>query len=263
MQKKLLAEFLGTFWLVLGGCGSAVMSLAFPEFGIGILGVATAFGLALATGIYAFGGISGGHFNPAVSVGLAAAGRFPRKDVLGYVGAQVIGAIAACTVIYWIASGRPGFSVGMGFAENGYGMYSPGGYSLGAALVSEIVMTAVFVMVILAVTRKDANPLMAPLAIGLTLWLIHLISIPVTNTAVNPARATGPALFVGGAALGQLWAFWVAPLIGGVLGATIYQFLTTGKVKLAEQEDEEIEPMQGRAHPRNQTTTSKRDTPAA
>lgn len=237
-SRKLFAEFLGTFWLVLGGCGSAVLSLAFPEYGIGILGVATAFGLALVTGLYAFGGISGGHFNPAVSVGLAAAGRFPRKEVLGYIVAQVLGAILASTVIYWIASGRAGFSVESGFASNGYGALSPGGFSLGAALISEIVMTAVFIMVILSVTKPDAPTAVQPIAIGLTLWLIHLITIPVTNTSVNPARSTGPALFVGGAALGQLWLFWVAPMIGAVLGASVYQFLTTGKMKWIEEEKE-------------------------
>ncbi len=248
LSHKLYAEFLGTFWLVLGGCGAAVISVAFPEFGIGIAGVATAFGLAQVTGLYAFGNISGGHFNPAVSVGLAAAGRFPRNEVLGYVIAQVAGAILASTVIYWIASGRPGFSVDNGFAQNGYGAASPGGYALGAALLSEIVMTAVFVMVILNVTRQGAPKSVQPIAIGLTLWLIHLISIPVTNTAVNPARATGPALFVGGIALGQLWAFWVGPFIGALLGAAVYRFITTGKMRLMEEEEHIEEPMRGREH---------------
>lgn len=248
-SRKLFAEFLGTFWLVLGGCGSAVLSLAFPEFGIGILGVATAFGLAQVTSLYAFGDISGGHFNPAVSVGLAVAGRFPRKEVLGYIVAQVLGGILASTVIYWIASGRPGFLVEAGFAANGYGALSPAGYSLSAALISEIIMTAVFVMVILNVTKPDAPPSVKPIAIGLTLWLIHLITIPVTNTSVNPARSTGPALFEGGAALGQLWLFWIAPLIGAVLGAAVYQFVTTGKMKLMEKEEEHRdEPIRGREH---------------
>jgi len=222
-SRKVGAEFAGTFWLVLGGCGSAVLAAGFPNVGIGLLGVALAFGLTVLTMVYAIGPISGGHFNPAVSVGLWAGGRFPGKDLLPYVVAQVVGAIAAAAVLYVIASGAAGFDLAAGFASNGYGAHSPGGYSLTAALVCEIVMTAIFIFVIMGATDKRAPQGFAGVAIGLCLTLIHLVSIPVTNTSVNPARSTGPALFVGGWALGQLWLFWVAPLVGGILGAVVYK----------------------------------------
>lgn len=217
MKDKLAAEFLGTFWLVLGGCGSAVLAAAFPQLGIGFLGVSFAFGLTVLTGAYALGPISGGHFNPAVSVGLWAGGRFPASQLLPYVVAQVIGAAVAAGVLYLIASGRPGFDLSGGFASNGYGEHSPGKYGLGAALITEIVMTFMFLIVILGTTHKRAPVGFAGLAIGLSLTLIHLISIPVTNTSVNPARSTGPALFVGDWALGQLWLFWIAPIVGAAL----------------------------------------------
>jgi len=233
MQKKLAAEFFGTFWLVLGGCGSAVLAAAFPGVGIGLLGVAFAFGLTVLTMAYAVGGISGGHFNPAVSVGLATARRFPWASVVPYVIAQVIGAIAAAGVLYIIASGKAGFAIDPAaagaFATNGYDAHSPGGYSFTAALTTEVVMTAFFLIIILGATGKSVPAGFAPIAIGLALTLIHLISIPVTNTSVNPARSTGPALFVGGLALQQLWFFWVAPLIGGVLGGLIYKGLLSEK----------------------------------
>lgn len=233
MQKKLAAEFFGTFWLVLGGCGSAVLAAAFPGVGIGLLGVALAFGLTVLTMAYAVGGISGGHFNPAVSVGLATAGRFPWASVIPYIIAQVIGAIVAAGVLYIIASGKAGFAIDPAapgaFATNGYGAHSPGGYSMVAALVCEIVMTGFFLIIILGATGKSVPAGFAPIAIGLGLTLIHLISIPVTNTSVNPARSTGPALFVGGLALQQLWFFWVAPLIGGALGGLIYKGLLSDK----------------------------------
>jgi aquaporin Z len=233
MQKKLAAEFFGTFWLVLGGCGSAVLAAAFPGVGIGLLGVAFAFGLTVLTMAYAVGGISGGHFNPAVSVGLATAGRFPWASVIPYVIAQVVGAIVAAGVLYLIASGKAGFTIDPAapgaFATNGYGAHSPGGYSMVAALVTEIVMTAFFLIIILGATGKSVPAGFAPIAIGLGLTLIHLISIPVTNTSVNPARSTGPALFVGGLALQQLWFFWVAPLIGGALGGLVYKGLLSDK----------------------------------
>ena len=225
MYKKLSAEFLGTFWLVFGGCGSAVLAAAFPEVGIGFLGVAFAFGLTVLTMAYTVGGISGGHFNPAVSVGLTVAGKFPAASLVPYIVAQVAGAIAAAVVLYLIASGKAGFQAG-GFASNGYGELSPGGYSLTAALVVEVVLTAFFLIVILGSTHGRAPVGFAPIAIGLCLTLIHLVSIPVTNTSVNPARSTGPALFVGGWAIQQLWLFWVAPLIGGVLGGVIYRWLS-------------------------------------
>ncbi len=233
MQKKLAAEFFGTFWLVLGGCGSAVLAAAFPSVGIGLLGVAFAFGLTVLTMAYAVGGISGGHFNPAVSVGLATAGRFPWASVIPYVIAQVVGAIVAAGVLYLIASGKAGFAIDPAapgaFATNGYGAHSPGGYSMVAALVTEVVMTAFFLIIILGATGKSVPAGFAPIAIGLGLTLIHLISIPVTNTSVNPARSTGPALFVGGLALQQLWFFWVAPLIGGALGGLVYKGLLSDK----------------------------------
>jgi aquaporin Z len=224
-MQKYGAEFVGTFWLVLGGCGSAVLAAAFPDLGIGLLGVALAFGLTVLTMAFAIGHISGCHLNPAVSVGLFAAGRFPARDLLPYIAAQVLGAIAAGGVLYLIASGKAGFDVSAGFASNGYGDHSPGGYSLLAALITEVVMTMMFLLVILGATDKRAPAGFAPIAIGLCLTLIHLVSIPVTNTSVNPARSTGVALYVGGWAMAQLWLFWLAPIVGGVLGATIYRLI--------------------------------------
>ena len=225
MTAKLAAELLGTFWLVLGGCGSAVLAAAFPEVGIGLTGVSLAFGLTVITGAYAFGPISGGHFNPAVSFGLWAGGRFPGSQLPAYVIAQVVGAVLAAAVLYVIASGKAGFDVSAGFASNGYGAHSPGGYSLFAGLITEVVMTFMFLMIILGSTDERAPKGFAPIAIGLGLTLIHLISIPVTNTSVNPARSTGPALIVGGWALAQLWLFWVAPLIGAGLAGVAYRFV--------------------------------------
>jgi aquaporin Z len=225
MIAKLLAEFLGTFWLVLGGCGSAVLAAAFPELGIGLLGVSLAFGLTVVTGAYALGPISGGHFNPAVSVGLWAGGRFPASQLIPYIVAQVIGGIAGAGVLYLIASGKTDFNLAGGFASNGYGEHSPGGYSLSAGLTSELVMTFMFLIVILGATHKRASAGFAGLAIGLALTLIHLISIPVTNTSVNPARSTGPALFVGDWALQQLWLFWLAPLVGAAIAGFVYRTL--------------------------------------
>ncbi len=225
MGKRLGAEFLGTFWLVLGGCGSAVLAAAVPTLGIGFAGVALAFGLTVLTMAFAVGHISGGHFNPAVSLGLVVGGRFPAKDLLGYVIAQVLGGIAAGGVLYLIASGKAGFDVTAGFASNGYAEHSPGGYSLQAALVCEIVLTAFFLIVILGATDSRAPAGFAPIAIGLCLTLIHLISIPVTNTSVNPARSTGVALFAGGWAVQQLWLFWLAPLVGAALGGVIYKMV--------------------------------------
>jgi aquaporin Z len=225
LPKKLAAEFLGTFWLVLGGCGSAVLAAGFPELGIGFVGVSLAFGLTVVTMAYAVGHISGGHFNPAVTLGLWAGGRISTGEILPYWVVQVAGAIAASAVLYVIASGQAGFDLSAGFASNGYGEHSPGGYSLLAALVAEVVLTLFFLLVILGATDSRAPAGFAPLAIGLALTLIHLISIPVTNTSVNPARSTGPALFVGGWALSQLWLFWVAPLVGAVLGGAIYRWL--------------------------------------
>jgi aquaporin Z len=219
------AEFFGTFWLVLGGCGSAVLAAAFPELGIGLLGVSLAFGLTVLTMAFAIGHISGCHLNPAVSVGLWAGGRFPAGKLFPYIVAQVAGGIVAGGILYLIASGKAGFDVAAGFASNGYGEHSPGGYSLLAALVCEVVMTMMFLLVILGATDKRAPQGLAPIAIGLCLTLIHLISIPVTNTSVNPARSTGVALYVGGWALGQLWLFWVAPIVGALLGAGVYRFL--------------------------------------
>ena len=224
MLNKLSAEFFGTFWLVFGGCGSAVLAAAFPELGIGFLGVAFAFGLTVLTMAYAVGGISGGHFNPAVSLGLMVAGRLPAKDLIPYWIAQVLGAIAAAAVLYLVASGKDGFSAG-GLASNGYGELSPGGYSMMAGLLIEIVLTAFFLIIILGSTSSLAPAGFAPIAIGLGLTLIHLISIPVTNTSVNPARSTGVALFAETAALSQLWLFWVAPLIGAAIGAIIWKGL--------------------------------------
>jgi aquaporin Z len=223
LAKRALAEFLGTFWLVLGGCGSAVLAATFPHVGIGLLGVALAFGLTVLTMAYAIGHISGCHLNPAVSFGLMVGGRFKAGDLPAYVIAQVLGGIAAALVLYCIASGKAGFDVAAGFAANGYAEHSPGGYSLGAALVCELVMTFMFLTIILGATDPRAPAGFAPLAIGLGLTLIHLISIPVTNTSVNPARSTGPALLVGGWALAQLWLFWVAPLIGAGLAGIFYR----------------------------------------
>jgi aquaporin Z len=223
------AEFFGTFWLVLGGCGSAVLAAGFPGLGIGFVGVALAFGLTVLTMAFAIGHISGCHLNPAVSIGLWAGGRFPAKQLLPYIVAQVLGGIVAGGVLYLIASGKPGFDVTAGFASNGYGSHSPGGYSLLAALVTEVVMTAMFLLIILGATDKRAPQGFAPIAIGLGLTLIHLISIPVTNTSVNPARSTGVAIYVGGWALSQLWLFWVAPIVGGVLGAGAYRLVGGAK----------------------------------
>ncbi|WSH26185.1 aquaporin Z [Rhizobium beringeri] len=223
-KRVLVAEFLGTFWLVFGGCGSAVLAAAYPELGIGFVGVAFAFGLTVLTMAYAVGGISGGHFNPAVSLGLTVAGRFPAARLVPYVVAQVVGAIAAAALLYLIASGKAGFELG-GFAANGYGDHSPGGYSLLSALLIEVLLTMFFLIIILGSTSSRVPAGFAPLAIGLGLTLIHLVSIPVTNTSVNPARSTGQALFVGGWALQQLWLFWIAPLAGGAPGGLVWKFL--------------------------------------
>jgi aquaporin Z len=222
LTRRAIAEAFGTFWLVFGGCGSAVLAAAFPQLGIGFLGVAFAFGLTVLTMAYAIGHISGCHLNPAVSVGLVVAKRFPAADLPAYVIAQLIGAIAGSGVLYVIASGKPGFDLSGGFASNGYGAHSPGGYSLLSALVTEVVLTFMFLMIILGATDSRARPEFCPIAIGFGLTLIHLIGIPVTNLSVNPARSTGPALFVGGWALAQLWLFWVAPLVGAALGGLIY-----------------------------------------
>ena len=224
-MNQYLAELIGTFWLVLGGCGSAVLAAAFPGVGIGFAGVALAFGLTVLTMAYAVGGISGGHFNPAVSVGLATAGRFSWSELPGYVIAQVLGGAAGALVLYLIASGKADFSVSGGFASNGFGEHSPGGYSIGAALICEVVLTAFFLIVILGATGKKAPAGFAPIAIGLCLTLIHLISIPVTNTSVNPARSTAVAIFTGGWAIQQLWLFWLAPIVGAVIGAIIHKAL--------------------------------------
>jgi aquaporin Z len=223
MFPKLVAEFIGTFWLVLGGCGSAVLAAAFPDVGIGLLGVSLAFGLTVLTGAYALGPISGGHFNPAVTVGLWAGGRFPVNQIIPYILTQVAGAIVAAIVLYLIASGKPGFDATSGFAANGYGEHSPGGYALGSAFLTELVMTFMFLIVILGATHTRAPVGFAGTAIGLALTLIHLISIPVTNTSVNPARSTGPALFAGGWAIAELWLFWLAPLLGALLAGWLYR----------------------------------------
>lgn len=226
-MKQYGAEFLGTFWLVLGGCGSAVLAAAFPNVGIGLHGVSLAFGLTVLTMAYAIGHISGCHLNPAVSIGLWAGGRFPASQLLPYIVAQVCGAVVAAGVLYVIASGAAGFDLAKGFASNGYGAHSPGGYSLVAALLTETVMTMFFLVIILGATDKRAPAGFAPVAIGLALTLIHLISIPVTNTSVNPARSTGVALFVGDWAIAQLWLFWVAPIVGAVLGALAYRLIAS------------------------------------
>lgn len=222
ISKRATAEFVGTFWLVFGGCGSAVLAAAFPGLGIGFAGVALAFGLTVLTMCFALGHVSGGHLNPAVSLGLVVGKRFPASDLLPYVIAQVLGGIAGAAVLYVIASGKAGFSLAGGFASNGYGAHSPGGYSMVACLVAEIVLTFMFLMIILGATDKRAPAGFAPIAIGLGLTLIHLVGIPVTNTSVNPARSTGPAIFAGGWALEQLWLFWVAPLVGAALAGLVY-----------------------------------------
>lgn len=230
MLKRLFAEFFGTFWLVFGGCGSAVLAAAYPELGIGFAGVALAFGLTVLTMAYAVGHISGGHFNPAVTFGLFAGGRFAAKDIVPYIIAQVIGGIAAAAVLYVVASGKAGFdATASGFASNGYGEHSPNGYALGAAMLIEFVLSAFFLLIILGATDKNAPAGFAPLAIGLALTLIHLISIPVTNTSVNPARSTAVALFQGTWAVQQLWMFWLMPILGGIVGGLVYRFLLENK----------------------------------
>lgn len=229
MMKQYGAEFFGTFWLVFGGCGSAVIAAAFHNVGIGLLGVSLAFGLTVLTMAFAIGHISGCHLNPAVSIGLWAGGRFPGTQLLPYIIAQVLGGVAAGGVLYCIASGAPGFDVAGGFASNGYGAHSPGGYSLHSALIAEVVLTAFFLIIILGATDKRAPAGFAPIAIGLALTLIHLISIPVTNTSVNPARSTGVAVYVGDWAVAQLWVFWVAPIVGAILGAVIYRYIGSEK----------------------------------
>ena len=225
MAQRLTAEFIGTLWLVLGGCGSAVLAAAFPALGIGFAGVSLAFGLTVLTMAYAVGHVSGAHFNPAVSVGLWAGGRFPARDLVPYIAAQVAGGIAGAAILYVIASGKAGFDPAAGFASNGFGAHSPGGYGLAACAVTEVVMTFGFLFVILGSTHGSAPKGFAPIAIGLALTLIHLLSIPVTNTSVNPARSLGPAVFVGGWALAQVWLFWIAPLIGALLAGTVYKFV--------------------------------------
>jgi len=239
--QRMSAEFFGTFWLVFGGCGSAVLAAAFPQVGIGLLGVAFAFGLSVLTMAYAVGHVSGGHFNPAVTVGVFAAGRFPAKDILPYILVQIVGAIAGAGILYVIASGKAGFDVSAGFASNGYGAHSPGGYTLFAALLCEVVMTFFFLIVILGATDERAPKGFAPIAIGLALTLIHLVSIPVTNTSVNPARSIGPAIFVGGWALSQLWLFLVAPIAGAFLAGAAHRLL------LAEREVVEVDAPLARA----------------
>jgi aquaporin Z len=226
MSKRLVAEFIGTAWLVLGGCGSAVLAAAFPALGIGFAGVSLAFGLTVLTMAYAIGHVSGCHLNPAVSIGLCAGGRFPASDLIPYIIAQVLGAVAGAGLLYLIASGHAGFDLAGGFASNGYAEHSPGGYSFVACLVTEVALTFAFLFVIMGATHGGAPKGFAPIAIGLCLTLIHLISIPVTNTSVNPARSTGPALFVGGWALSQLWLFWIAPILGGALGGFVYRWVS-------------------------------------
>jgi len=234
LGKRSAAEFFGTFWLVFGGCGSAVLAGAFPGFGIGFLGVALAFGLTVLTMAYAIGPISGCHLNPAVSIGLVSARRFPASELLPYIAAQLVGAVAGSSVLYLIASGTEGFEIGR-FAANGYGSHSPGGYSLFACLLSEIVLTMFFLFIILGSTDKRAPQGMAPIAIGLGLTLIHLVGIPVTALSVNPARSTGPAVFVGGWAIRQLWLFWVAPIIGGIVGGIVYRALFAEEISLRRE----------------------------
>jgi len=245
LGTRTVAEFIGTFWLVFGGCGSAVLAAGFPGLGIGFAGVALAFGLTVLTMAYAIGHVSGCHLNPAVSVGLFAGGRFPGKEVLPYVTAQVLGACAGAGILFVIASGKAGFNLAGGFASNGYGTHSPGGYSLVACLLAEVVLTAFFVLVIMGATDERAPKGFAPIAIGIALTLIHLIGIPVTNTSVNPARSTGPAILVGGWALQQLWLFWLAPLIGGAAGGFVYRLFFTERVA-SEIDIREI-PQRGRS----------------
>jgi aquaporin Z len=240
LSKRCAAEFLGTFWLVFAGCGSAVIAAKVPGVGIGLLGVSLAFGLSVLTMAYAIGGISGAHLNPAVSVGLMVAGRFSKKDLPAYVAAQLGGAILGSAILYVIASGTAGFDVAAGFAANGYGLHSPGGYGIVSAAVAEFVLTFVFLMVILGVTEETAPKGMAPLAIGFALTLIHLVAIPVTNTSVNPARSTGPALFVGDWAIGQLWLFWVAPIFGAVLAGVIYPRLFAAALPSEKVQEETL-----------------------
>jgi len=242
LSRRCIAEFFGTFWLVFGGCGSAVIAAAFPSLGIGFVGVSLAFGLTVLTMAYTLGHVSGGHFNPAVTLGLVTGKRFPAKDLVPYWASQVVGAIAASAVLYVIASGKEGFSTAGGFASNGYGLHSPGGYSLLACLLIEVVLTMFFLLVIMGSTDKRVPNGFAPVAIGLGLTLIHLVSIPVTNTSVNPARSTGPALFAGGWAIGQLWLFWVAPLIGGALGGLVYEltFSEYGERAVPGSEEQDI-----------------------
>ncbi len=228
-MKKLLAEFIGTFWLVLGGCGSAVLAAGIPELGIGFAGVAAAFGLTVLTGAYALGHISGAHFNPAVSIGLWMGGRFDGKELPGYIIAQVLGGIAGAGILYLIASDHSNFSLADGFAANGFGEHSPMGYDMTSALITEIVMTFMFLIIILGATHKNATPAFGGIAIGLALTLIHLISIPVTNTSVNPARSTSQALFVGDWAIDQLWLFWIAPIVGAILAGLLYKYMAPNK----------------------------------
>jgi aquaporin Z len=237
-RRKLAAEAIGTFWLTFGGCGAAVIAAGFPQGGFGLLGVSLAFGLTVLTMAYSVGHISGCHLNPAVTVGLTCGGRFPAHQVLPYIAAQVVGAIAAATLLYVIASGSPDFDIAKGFAANGFGDHSPGKYGLGACLVTEIVLTMMFLFIIMGATHGKAPAGFAPIAIGLALTLIHLISIPVTNTSVNPARSTGPALFVGGWALGQLWLFWAAPLIGGAAGGMLYRWIGVEPLVAVTGDDE-------------------------
>ena len=232
--KKYAAEAIGTFWLTFAGCGSAVIASGFPQVGIGLLGVSLAFGLSVVTMAYAIGHVSGCHLNPAVTVGLAAGGRFETSQIAPYIIAQVVGAVGGAALLYLIASGAPGFDVSKGFASNGYGEHSPGHYGLMVAFITEVVMTAMFLFIIMGATHGKAPAGFAPLAIGLALVMIHLVSIPVTNTSVNPARSTGPALFVGGWALAQLWLFWVAPLIGGALGGVIYRWISDEPAGMVE-----------------------------
>ena len=240
MRRQLAAEFVGTFWLVLGGCGSAVLAAAFPGVGIGLLGVSLAFGLTVLTMAYAIGPISGCHLNPAISVGLAVGGRFPTSQVLPYVIVQVLGALAAAATLYLIASGKAGFDLSSGLAANGYGEHSPGKYSAASGFVTEVVMTFMFLIIIFGSTGKRAVPGFAPIPVGLALTLIHLISIPVTNTSVNPARSTGPAMIVGGWAVAQLWMFWVAPLLGAVLAGAAYRWLGAESAKPVLDTEEDL-----------------------
>lgn len=252
LTKRLMAEFFGTFWLVLGGCGSAVLSAGFPQLGIGFLGVALAFGLTVLTMVYAIGHISGGHLNPAVSLGLVVGKRFPASLLLPYVAAQVIGGAVGAAVLYVIATGKTGFDLSTGFASNGYGVHSPGGYSLASCLVAEIVLTFFFLLIIMGATDKRAPSGFAPIAIGFGLTLINVVGIPVTNASVNPARSTAPAIFVGGWALLQLWAFWVAPLIGGALGGALYAGLFGAREEASLRREPERAPVPER---RKQTGT--------